>query len=80
MHIHSVLNAASCRKSYESNPRWMQKNGFFFHPMKILIDGLNNVFSSASSIEAHLSGSMVLLASMRAKKTGTIAAHRCLSV
>lgn len=75
MHIHNVLNASICQESQDGCPK---KKRLF--PMQILIDGLNNVCSSTSSMEAHLSGSMVLLASMRAKKTGTIAAHRCLSV
>jgi hypothetical protein len=84
-HLHmtaddSVLNAAILNKSYETNPRWMQKNKFFF-PWKFLpMDWTMFVLEQASSIEAHLSGSIVLLASMRAKKTGTIAAHRCLRV
>jgi len=38
---------------------------------------LNNVVFK-QAVGAHLSGSIVRLASIRAKKTGTIAAHRCL--
>jgi hypothetical protein len=54
---------------------WMQQK-----KMHIPIDGPIKVCSSTSSLEANLSGSVVLLASMRARKTGTIAAHRCLRV
>ena len=62
------------------NPTRATQDGCNHKKMYILIDGPNNVCSSTSSLEAHLSGSIVLLASMRAKNTGTIAAHRCLRV